>query len=195
MYVGKIIPLHAGSASRVLLAWNPELAERILAAPLEPLTDGTVTSPEELRKLIAQAKADGYAITRGRTRGFCVRAVRAGIRLRGRHPGRDDDQRTDGTNARDRSARYGSTCWSATPSRSPAQSAAAFRAERAKEPLRHRLHTVGRRGGRHGFPLCQNSSPPHRSCNSWAGSRIAIRSCHAPTMRRRCGRRRRLDSQ
>src|SRR6185503_5623310 len=41
------------------------------------------------------------------------------------------------------SARYGSTCWSATPSRSPAQSAAAFRAERAKEPLRHRLHTSG----------------------------------------------------
>ena len=65
MYVGKVIPLHAGSASRVLLAWNPDLAEQILAAPLEPLTDGTVTSPEELRTLIAQAKADGYAITAG----------------------------------------------------------------------------------------------------------------------------------
>jgi DNA-binding IclR family transcriptional regulator len=65
MYVGKVIPLHAGSASRVLLAWNPELAEKILAAPLEPLTDGTVTSPDELRTLIAQAKADGYAITAG----------------------------------------------------------------------------------------------------------------------------------
>ena len=65
MYVGKVIPLHAGSASRVLLAWNPELAEKILASPLEPLTDGTVTSPEELRTLIAQAKADGYAITAG----------------------------------------------------------------------------------------------------------------------------------
>jgi DNA-binding IclR family transcriptional regulator len=65
MYVGKVIPLHAGSASRVLLAWNPELAEKILAAHLEPLTDGTVTSPDELRTLIAQAKADGYAITAG----------------------------------------------------------------------------------------------------------------------------------
>ena len=31
MYVGKVIPLHAGSASRVLLAWNPDLAEQILA--------------------------------------------------------------------------------------------------------------------------------------------------------------------
>jgi DNA-binding IclR family transcriptional regulator len=65
MYVGKIIPLHVGSASRVLLAWNPELAEKILAAPLEPMTDGTVTSPDALRKLMAQAKADGYAITTG----------------------------------------------------------------------------------------------------------------------------------
>ena len=65
MYVGKIIPLHAGSASRVLLAWNPELAERILSSPLEPLTDGTVTCPEELRKFIGHAKADGHAITTG----------------------------------------------------------------------------------------------------------------------------------
>jgi DNA-binding IclR family transcriptional regulator len=65
MYVGKVIPLHAGSASRVLLAWNPDLADKVLAAPLEPLTDGTVTSTSELRPLIAQAKADGYAITAG----------------------------------------------------------------------------------------------------------------------------------
>jgi DNA-binding IclR family transcriptional regulator len=65
MYVGKVIPLHAGSASRVLLAWSPELAEKILASPLEPLTDGTVTSPDELRTLIARARADGYAITAG----------------------------------------------------------------------------------------------------------------------------------
>ncbi|MCG7597044.1 IclR family transcriptional regulator [Mycobacterium sp. PSTR-4-N] len=65
MYVGHIIPLHAGSASRVLLAWNPELAERILAGPLEQLADGTVTSPDELRQLVAQARADGYAITAG----------------------------------------------------------------------------------------------------------------------------------
>jgi DNA-binding IclR family transcriptional regulator len=65
MYVGKVIPLHAGSASRVLLAWNPELAEQILAAPLEQLAEFTVTSPDELRKHIARARADGYAITTG----------------------------------------------------------------------------------------------------------------------------------
>jgi DNA-binding IclR family transcriptional regulator len=65
MYVGHVIPLHAGSASRVLLAWNPELAERILSGPLEHLTDGTVTNPNELRGFVAQTKADGYAITAG----------------------------------------------------------------------------------------------------------------------------------
>lgn len=69
MYVGKVIPLHVGSASRILLAWNPELADSVLASPLEPLTDGTVTSAEELRKLITQAKADGYAITAGEREG------------------------------------------------------------------------------------------------------------------------------
>ena len=65
MYVGKMIPLHAGSAGRVLLAWHPTLAEEILAGPLEPMTDGTVTDADELRALIAQAKADGYAISTG----------------------------------------------------------------------------------------------------------------------------------
>ena len=65
MYVGKMIPLHAGSAGRVLLAWNPGLAEKILSGPLEPMTDGTVTSAEELRTLIAKARADGYAISAG----------------------------------------------------------------------------------------------------------------------------------
>src|ERR1700757_1422772 len=37
------------------------------------------------------------------------------------------------------------------------------------------------------LPSYQYSWPPQRSCNAIAGSRIAIRSCHAPTMSRRCG--------
>lgn len=65
MYVGKVIPLHVGSASRVLLAWSPDLADTILRAPLEQLTEGTVTSAEDLRGLIAHARSDGYAITAG----------------------------------------------------------------------------------------------------------------------------------
>jgi DNA-binding IclR family transcriptional regulator len=65
MYVGKVIPLHVGSASRVLLAWNSDLADRILSAPLEHMADRTVTSAEELRTLITHTRSDGYAITAG----------------------------------------------------------------------------------------------------------------------------------
>ncbi|KAA0101380.1 IclR family transcriptional regulator [Mycolicibacterium sp. P1-18] len=65
MYVGKVIPLHVGSASRVLLAWNPALAEKVLSTPLEQLADRTVTSADELRALIAHTRSDGYAITAG----------------------------------------------------------------------------------------------------------------------------------
>ncbi|ALE83893.1 IclR family transcriptional regulator [Pseudonocardia sp. HH130629-09] len=63
MHVGRIVPLHTGSAGRVLLAWAPELAEQVLAGPLEPLTDHTVTSSQRLRELLADTRRDGFAIT------------------------------------------------------------------------------------------------------------------------------------
>ncbi|MBN9793531.1 MULTISPECIES: IclR family transcriptional regulator [unclassified Pseudonocardia] len=63
MHVGRIVPLHTGSAGRVLLAWAPERAEHVLSGPLEPLTDRTVTSPERLRELVADTRRDGFAIT------------------------------------------------------------------------------------------------------------------------------------
>ena len=37
------------------------------------------------------------------------------------------------------------------------------------------------------LPSYQYSWPPQRSCNASVGSRMAMRSCHAPTMSRRCG--------
>lgn len=65
LHVGKMMPLHVGSASRVLLAWDPEAMEQLLDATLDPLTDATITSPDELRQVVAQTKADGFAITIG----------------------------------------------------------------------------------------------------------------------------------
>ncbi|WP_166904064.1 IclR family transcriptional regulator [Mycobacterium sp. DL440] len=65
MYVGKIAPLTAGSAGRVLLAYEPEIAENAIAGPIEAVTESTVTDPAELRARITQARADGYAITVG----------------------------------------------------------------------------------------------------------------------------------
>lgn len=65
MRVGRILPLHAGSAGRVLLAWNPELAQRVLATDLDRLTESTITNTEELRRAVRQTRINGYAITTG----------------------------------------------------------------------------------------------------------------------------------
>ncbi|EQD84285.1 IclR family transcriptional regulator [Saccharopolyspora erythraea NRRL 2338] len=65
MSVGKIAPIPVGSSGRVLLAWNPELAERVLQEELPQLTDSTITDRDELRRLLKQTRAEGYAITVG----------------------------------------------------------------------------------------------------------------------------------
>ncbi|WP_406635049.1 IclR family transcriptional regulator [Amycolatopsis sp. WGS_07] len=63
MYVGKLMPLHAGSASRVLLAWDDAKAAQVLARPLEPFTTSTVTDPDLLAVLLKQTRQQGYAMT------------------------------------------------------------------------------------------------------------------------------------
>lgn len=65
MYVGKVIPLNVGSASRVLLAYDGVLAERILSGSLEQMTADSITEAGTLRDALARARADGYAITTG----------------------------------------------------------------------------------------------------------------------------------
>jgi DNA-binding IclR family transcriptional regulator len=65
MPVGRIAPLSVGASGRVLLAWNADLAEQVLGHELPQLTDSTVTNRDELRRLIKQTAADGYAITVG----------------------------------------------------------------------------------------------------------------------------------
>ncbi|MDQ4489130.1 IclR family transcriptional regulator [Sinomonas sp. ASV486] len=63
--VGSIMPLHVGSAGRVILAWTPELAEEVYSWGLDAITDQTITSPEALRLAVVQTRADGFAITTG----------------------------------------------------------------------------------------------------------------------------------
>lgn len=63
MRVGAILPLYAGSASQVLLAWNSELLQRIKDIPLQPLAESTITSPEELEASARQTRRDGFSIT------------------------------------------------------------------------------------------------------------------------------------
>ena len=63
MHVGKLMPLHAGSASRVLLAWEESIVDEVLDQPLERFTTTTVTDPAQLRALLAQTRQQGYAVT------------------------------------------------------------------------------------------------------------------------------------
>lgn len=63
MHVGKILPLHAGSAGRVLLAWNPAVADAAMAETLERLTEHTITDPVKLQAELGQTRRDGYAVT------------------------------------------------------------------------------------------------------------------------------------
>ncbi|MCI2420826.1 IclR family transcriptional regulator [Saccharopolyspora sp. K220] len=63
MHVGKLMPLHAGSASRVLLAWDDEAADIVLGGELARYTDFTITDAELLRIALAQTRKQGFAIT------------------------------------------------------------------------------------------------------------------------------------
>ncbi|MDQ0736488.1 IclR family transcriptional regulator [Arthrobacter agilis] len=65
MHVGKILPLHAGSPGQVLLAWNADLLERTLAAPLATLTENTLTDPADLLAAVEQTRRNGFSITVG----------------------------------------------------------------------------------------------------------------------------------
>lgn len=63
--VGEIMPLHVGAAGRVLLAWNPDVAEHVYRSGLKSLTNQTITNAASLQEAVAKARADGYAITTG----------------------------------------------------------------------------------------------------------------------------------
>lgn len=54
-----------GLGRPVLLAWDPDLALRVLSSPLEPITDSTITSAAALDRVVRQARIDGYAVTVG----------------------------------------------------------------------------------------------------------------------------------
>ncbi|MDQ0079270.1 IclR family transcriptional regulator [Arthrobacter oryzae] len=65
MHLGKLLPLHAGSAGRVLLAWDEDLMDAVLRDPLESITESTITSSEDLVTAVKTTRRDGFAITVG----------------------------------------------------------------------------------------------------------------------------------
>lgn len=61
--VGGSYPLHCSAPGKALFAFGgDELFERLAAAGFERFTDNTITSPEELRKHLAQIRKQGWAV-------------------------------------------------------------------------------------------------------------------------------------
>ena len=65
MHVGKILPLHAGSAGRVLMAWDDDALRVALAQQLESFTALTVVDPEILRADVERVHRAGWSFTEG----------------------------------------------------------------------------------------------------------------------------------
>jgi DNA-binding IclR family transcriptional regulator len=62
---GEVHPLQAGAPSKVLLAWDPETTEQLLAAGLRHLTEATITDPETFRLELHRVVERGYAESHG----------------------------------------------------------------------------------------------------------------------------------
>jgi DNA-binding IclR family transcriptional regulator len=61
--VGGRFPLHPTGVGRVLLAFAPpEVQETVLAGPLTSYTPLTVTSPDALRRILADVRAHGFSV-------------------------------------------------------------------------------------------------------------------------------------
>jgi DNA-binding IclR family transcriptional regulator len=62
--VGGRFPLHASGNGLVLLAHAPEAVQReVLEGPLARFTEYTVTDPVQLRRMLAQIRRDGFAVS------------------------------------------------------------------------------------------------------------------------------------
>ena len=78
-WTGHRIPMHAVPSGHIVLAFDNEIAERVMAAPLRSFTAQTITTAAALRKRLTSVRATGYA--------WCLRefapemnSVAAGIR-------------------------------------------------------------------------------------------------------------------
>ncbi|MDI6024621.1 IclR family transcriptional regulator [Corticibacterium sp. UT-5YL-CI-8] len=64
--VGSRFPLHAGAASKVLLAYADEdMQRKILARPMEAVTTSTVVDPAVVSTMLVEIRRDGYATDHG----------------------------------------------------------------------------------------------------------------------------------
>jgi DNA-binding IclR family transcriptional regulator len=65
-YLTQPLPVNATSTGKLLLArLSDEELDDVLIAPLEKLTEATVTDPARLREIVAEVRRNGYAVTIG----------------------------------------------------------------------------------------------------------------------------------
>jgi DNA-binding IclR family transcriptional regulator len=64
---GHVLPVNAGAAAQVLLAWTPpaEIDKILAAAPMQRFTSRTITTPAALHARLAQIRDQGYAASSG----------------------------------------------------------------------------------------------------------------------------------
>jgi DNA-binding IclR family transcriptional regulator len=66
--VGQTYPIHAGAASKAILAFLPqERVDQALVEPLELVSTGQPVSAARLRRELARVRSTGYAISHGET--------------------------------------------------------------------------------------------------------------------------------
>lgn len=64
--VGGRLPVHATGVGLVLLAHAPsEVQERVLAGPLQRYSPRTIVSPAQLRRVLADVRREGFAVSEG----------------------------------------------------------------------------------------------------------------------------------
>jgi DNA-binding IclR family transcriptional regulator len=61
--IGESLPLHAGSAGKVLLAYDPALLGNVGSRPLHRYTDSTLTDPALLESAVQRVHEDGWAMS------------------------------------------------------------------------------------------------------------------------------------
>lgn len=60
-WTGHRIPMHAVPSGQIVLAFDDELAKRVMSSPMQAFTPHTLTTATALRKRLATVRADGYA--------------------------------------------------------------------------------------------------------------------------------------
>ncbi|MET0474116.1 MAG: IclR family transcriptional regulator [Mycobacterium sp.] len=87
MHVGKVVPLQAGSAGRVLMAWDADALRDVMDEPLEAFTESTLVDAEALRADVERVRREGWSYTEGErdqgAAGLSAPVFDAGARLVG----------------------------------------------------------------------------------------------------------------